>query len=55
MPVHVKKDSKGCYAQWGGTGKKYYYACGDEAAKKRAIAQAAKQGRAAYAHGYNGN
>ena len=54
MPVHTGKDSEGCYAQWGGQGKKYYYKCGDAAARKRAEARAAKQGQAAYAHGYKG-
>jgi hypothetical protein len=46
MPVHKGKDSKGPYYQWGKHGKKYR---GRDAAKK-----AARQGRAAYAHGYRG-
>jgi len=54
MPVHLGKDEKGCFAQWGGSGKKYYYKCGDEAAKKEAAKKAAAQGRAAYASGYRG-
>jgi hypothetical protein len=52
MPVNAKRDSKGCYAQWGDSGAKYYYRCGDEADKSRAIKLANKQGRAAYASGY---
>lgn len=46
MPVHFKKDAKGCYAQWGTRGAKYYYECGNEEARKRAEAKAEKQGRA---------
>ena len=46
MPVHKGKDSKGTYYQWGKRGKKYR---GKGAEKK-----AARQGRAAYAHGYRG-
>lgn len=55
MPTHTGKDSKGCYAQWGGHGKKYYYTCGNAAARKTAIGKANKQGQAAHAHGYTGN
>jgi hypothetical protein len=43
MPVHTGKDSKGCYAQWGGQ-KKYYYPCGNKAAMGRAKQKAAIQG-----------
>jgi len=46
MPVHTKQDSKGCYAQWGNSGAKYYYKCGDDAARKRAVVKAERQGRA---------
>jgi len=46
MPVHTGKDSKGCYARWGTHGAKYYYKCGNAAARDRAKAKAAKQGRA---------
>lgn len=45
MPTHTGSDSKGCYAQWG-SATKYYYKCGDEKARKRAIAKANKQGQA---------
>jgi hypothetical protein len=55
MPVHTGKDSKGCYAQWGSKGKKYYYQCGSNSARKSAKAKASKQGAAAHAHGYTGN
>jgi len=51
MPTHTKKDSKGCYAQWGGQ-KKYYYKCGDTKAKVEAIRKANRQGQAAHAAGY---
>jgi ribosomal protein L21 len=55
MPVHTGKDAKGCFAQWGGRGKKYRYPCGNASARKRAKAKAAAQGRAAHASGYVGN
>jgi len=55
MPVHVEKDKEGCFAQWGSKGKKYYFRCGDKAARQRAVKKAEAQGRAAYARGYVGN
>lgn len=50
MPVRTGKDKKGRFAQWGGSGKKYYFKneSGKEAAKKKA----SKQGQAAHAAGY---
>lgn len=54
MPIHTGKDSKGCFAIWGGHGKKYYYKCKNAAARKRAKAKAAKQAKAAYSSGYKG-
>ena len=54
MPVHMGKDSKGCYAQWGGQ-KKYYYACGSDAAKARALRKAHAQESAAKHAGYTEN
>jgi len=51
-PVHSGKDSNGCFAQWGGHGKKYYYQCGNSSARVAAKAKAAKQGKAAHAAGY---
>lgn len=54
MPVHVGKDSKGCFAQWGGQ-KKYYYTCDNVTARDGAKTKAAKQGAAAHAAGYKGN
>jgi len=51
MPTHTGKDNKGCYAQWGGRNK-YYYKCGDNTAKNRAIAKANKQGQAIRAAGF---
>ncbi len=50
MPTHTGKDSKGCYAQWGNQ-KKYYYKCGNAAARARAKAKANAQGQAAHASG----
>lgn len=55
MPVHSGSDSEGPYFQWGGKGKKYRYKKGDKASMERARKLAAKQGAAAYAHGYKGN
>jgi len=55
MPTHSGKDAKGCFQQWGGHGKKYYYTCGDDAARSRATKKANAQGRAAHAAGYVGN
>lgn len=54
MPAHLGQDSKGCYARWGKSGKKYYYKCGNESARKRALARAKEQGQAAHASGYKG-
>jgi len=54
MPTHTGKDKKGCYAQWGNHGHKYYYECGNAVAREAAKDKADKQGRAAYAHGYKG-
>lgn len=52
MPVRTGTDSEGCYAQWGQSGKKYYYECGNDEARRRAKRKAAKQGQAAHASGY---
>ena len=51
MPTKLGQDSKGCYAQWG-SGKKYYYKCGDKQARERAKRKADKQGQAVHASGY---
>ena len=45
MPVHLGKDSKGCYAQWGNQ-KKYYYPCGNKQARDKAKQKAYIQGYA---------
>ena len=45
MPVNTGKDQKGCFARYGKQ-KKYYYKCGDDAARKRAVVKATKQGLA---------
>lgn len=52
MPVHVGHDNNGPYFQWGGSGKKYYYKSGDKEARTKACQDAARQGRAAFAHGW---
>jgi len=52
MPVMTGSDSDGCYARWGGHGKKYRYKCGDKAGRERAKRKAGKQGQAAHAGGY---
>ena len=44
MPVQLGKDKDGCFARWGDAGKKYYYTCGDEAARNAAKTKAYKQG-----------
>jgi hypothetical protein len=54
MPVKTGKDSKGCFAQWGGSGKRYHYRCGDVRARERAKKKAAKQGQAVRASGWKG-
>lgn len=53
MPTRCSKDSKGCFCRWGSQ-KKYYYKCGDAAARERARKKANKQGQAAHAGGYRG-
>lgn len=53
MPTRTGKDKKGCFARWG-SGKKYYFKCGNRQARKRAISKANIQGRAAHAGGYRG-
>lgn len=54
MPMEQGKDSKGCYVQWGNQ-KKYYYECGNEEARQRAIAKAKKQEKAIRASGWSEN
>jgi hypothetical protein len=50
MPVMTGKDSKGCYAKWGNSGKKYYYKCGSKISLEHAKEKALRQGRAIYAN-----
>lgn len=52
MPTLTHKDNKGCYAQWGLTGVKFYYECNNKTAMQEAIKNADEQGKAAYASGY---
>ena len=51
MPVRLKKDKLGNYAQWGHHAK-YYYTAYDVKSRKLAIYKATRQGIAAYANGY---
>lgn len=52
MPVKCSKDSKGCYCQWGKSGKKYYYKCGSDSGKASAAKKAGAQGAAIKRSGY---
>jgi len=56
MPVQrgetTRNGERICYYQWG-SGKKYYYECGNETARKQAKARASKQEAAAYSSGYS--
>lgn len=47
MPVVIKKDKEGSYAQWGSKAK-YYFDPEDEKSKQRAIEKAIAQGAAVY-------
>lgn len=46
MPVQLRKDKKGCFAQWGNGGTKYYYSCGNNEEMKKAKEKAERQGQA---------
>ena len=52
MPVSRGRDSQGCYARWGGSGKKYYYTCNDDKSGLQAVRKANEQAKAAYSSGY---
>jgi len=56
MPVHTgyddSKEGLKCFAQWGKSGKKYYYTCGDTGARDEAKAKANAQGQAIIASGW---
>jgi len=53
MPVHKRTDSQGKkFYQWGNHGKRYYYLVNSKKSEEMAKQKAAKQGRAAFAHGY---
>jgi hypothetical protein len=43
MPINRRIDSEGCYYQYGNTGAKYHYECGNEAARQRAYDKARAQ------------
>lgn len=53
MPIHLGKDSKGAFVQWGNR-TKYHYKSGDKNSLNRARAKAKKQMRAIFASGYIG-
>ena len=42
--IKFKSDEKGTYAQWGTSGKKFYYPCGDIKKKDKAKMKALVQG-----------
>jgi hypothetical protein len=52
MPVHRGQDSSGCFYQWGYSGKKYYYPCGDSFYRTIAKQKAEQQQRAVYSRGW---
>ena len=52
MPIHIGKNSKGSFYQWGTSGKKYYYQPGCATCRENAKKNAGKQARAIYASGY---
>jgi len=54
MPVKTGKDNKGCFAQWGNSGKKYYFECNNPVERAKARTKAEKQSKAIRASGYKG-
>lgn len=44
MPVKTGTDGSKCFAQWGSSGKKYYYTCGSTSGRKAARRKAHIQG-----------
>lgn len=50
MPIHNKKDLKGCYFQYGNNGKKYYYT--NNASKVEAYYKALNQSKAIHSIKY---
>src|SRR4030067_3041308 len=44
MPVKTGKDSKGCFAKYGDSGKQYYFTCGDKVSMGKAKQKAMIQG-----------
>jgi len=52
MPVERKCDNKGCYYQWGKSGKKYRYKSGDKKSREKAKTDAEIQGKAIFVSGY---
>jgi hypothetical protein len=52
MPVRISKDNKGCFAQWGNSGAKYRYTCGNTGAMNKAKQKAHLQAAAANKAGY---
>ncbi len=58
MPVQrgttTRDGERICFYRWGQSGKRYFYECGNERARKQAKARAEKQQSAAYSSGYEG-
>ena len=52
MPVHYGKDAQGAFAQWGESGKKYYYVESSVTSKAQAEVRAQRQAAAIYASGW---
>lgn len=49
MPAHSGSENGKCFYQWGNSGAKYYYECGNKEALQRAKDKANKQGQAEHA------
>lgn len=43
MPINRRQDTKGCYYQYGDSGAKYYYKCGNEVERQYAYKKARAQ------------
>ena len=52
MPIHLRKDKKGSYYQWGNHGKKYYFFT--QHGKIIAYGKSVKQAQAVHASGWHG-
>jgi len=52
MPVQFGRDAKGCWARWGGSGKKYRFPCASRRGKAVAARKAGAQGAAVKRSGW---